>query len=446
MIMISFIQTSLRERAKYIALSLFIVLGVFVPVQGADSTATMPAEPAREYHQSEHLRDRYKIDDPWLSTLLGIPFRIIHIPLDILLYGVEKGVAVYDESKIGPRIQDLLNSDDGLRTVSPIYSSRHGAGLEFTVREILGPTWVLKCSGSMGNENRHHVQAQLFDLWSKDGKPRFSLNMDYQNLTSERFYGIGPETLEGHRTYYAHARGLVETGFQTGSNVPLTVRAGWSRHYVHDHDEDNLDDEELPISSRFSNETAPGLDDWISMYHLEVSGTYDSRKGLANPTRGQTLYVHSLWSRQTGTTDMFGFYRFDVDLSQYLHLFYGRVLVLRLAGSITRPLSGHTIPFYRLSELGEDETIRGFPRGRFRDRDRVYGSFEYRYPVHHRIDALWFVDAGQVAHDLTRDVHKDNLQVTWGGGFRIRNSDDEFLASLQVGFSSEGYRILFKLN
>ncbi len=444
--MISFIQTSVQERAKCIAFSLLLVLGLFVPAGGADSTATMRTDSVRKIHQTKHLRDRYKIDDPWISALLGIPFRIIHIPLDLFLYGVEKGVAVYDESKIGPRIQDLLNSDDGLRTVSPIYSSRHGAGLEFTVREILDPSFILKCSGSLGRENRHHVQAQLFDLWSKDGPPRFLLNVDYQNLTSERFYGIGPETLEGHRTYYAHARALMETGVQTGGSVPLTTRAGWSRHYVHDHDEEDMDDDELPISSRFSNETAPGLDDWISMLHLKVSGRYDSRDHLANPTRGQTLYVRSLWSGQIGARDTFGFYRFDLDLTQYLHLFYSRVLVLRLAGSITRPLSGRTIPFYQLSELGEDDTIRGFPRGRFRGRDRVYGSVEYRYPVHHRIDALWFVDAGQVAHDIRQDVHQDNLQVTWGGGFRIRNNDDEFLASLQIGFSSKGYRILFKLN
>ncbi|MDP8228814.1 MAG: BamA/TamA family outer membrane protein, partial [Candidatus Electryoneaceae bacterium] len=108
-------------------------------------------------------------------------------------------------------------------------------------------------------------------------------------------------------------------------------------------------------------------------------------------------------------------------------------------------------PFYHLGELGSDETIRGFTRGRFRDRDLLMGSVEYRYPIYQlkytrTVDAVLFVDTGQVADNIFQDVAVSMFQVGYGGGFRFYNEDEELVARLEIGVSKEMFRIYLMVN
>ena len=132
-------------------------------------------------------------------------------------------------------------------------------------------------------------------------------------------------------------------------------------------------------------------------------------------------------------------------MRQHIHLFYNRSLALRLAGEITEPFSDREVPFYYLSELGRGETIRGFSRGRFRARDMVLGSLEYRYPIWAKADAILFVDVGQVAEDIFNDLSTDNFEVGYGGGVRIWGKEG-LVTSFVIGKSSDGFRVYFGLN
>jgi outer membrane protein assembly factor BamA len=109
------------------------------------------------------------------------------------------------------------------------------------------------------------------------------------------------------------------------------------------------------------------------------------------------------------------------------------------------------IPFYLLSELGSDETIRGFSRGRFRDKDALLASAEYRYPIWedhpNSLDAFIFIDAGQVADFMLEDFKKDNTQFGYGLGFRFYNDEkDDLMGKISFGFSKERFRVVFALD
>ena len=93
--------------------------------------------------------------------------------------------------------------------------------------------------------------------------------------------------------------------------------------------------------------------------------------------------------------------------------------------------------------------MNGFSRSRFRDRDMVLGSIEYRYPIYDRhnsvIDAYIFVDGGQVSPDLFNELEADNFQFSFGGGFRVWSGDTESV-NLVIGKSKERFRVDLTMN
>jgi outer membrane protein assembly factor BamA len=175
----------------------------------------------------------------------------------------------------------------------------------------------------------------------------------------------------------------------------------------------------------------------------------DSKDRPGNPTHGfEASFSGGLY--QQVNSDDFGYWKYSADLTRYLHLFYDRILVLRVAAQRMDPLEGRSIPFYDLSELGRKETIRGFSRGRFRDRDMILASAEYRYPIwrnwdEYGIDFLLFADAGQVSPDLFEEASWENFQMGLGFGMRLWDQDGLAL-KLEAGWSAEEWRIYFVLN
>ena len=98
-----------------------------------------------------------------------------------------------------------------------------------------------------------------------------------------------------------------------------------------------------------------------------------------------------------------------------------------------------------MSELGHKDTVRGFSRGRFRERDMMLGSAEYHYPLMASLDAVLFLDAGQVSNDIFKTLSSDDFQYGYGGGINIwsRNS---LAAQILLGKSKDGFRMYLNLN
>ncbi len=75
----------------------------------------------------------------------------------------------------------------------------------------------------------------------------------------------------------------------------------------------------------------------------------------------------------------------------------------------------------------------------------VLASLEYRYPVMTRdnfelgVDALLFIDAGQVAPDILRQFSMEEFHIGFGGGLRIFSKNGRILHIL-VGKSPDGFR------
>jgi hypothetical protein len=181
---------------------------------------------------------------------------------------------------------------------------------------------------------------------------------------------------------------------------------------------------------------------------LELTLRYRPRDYIGEAASGPTASIGGGYHRQIGDDD-YGYRRLHAELALYLHLFHGRMLVMRTAGQMIDPLDGRTVPFYRLSEIGKRGTVRGFSRGRFRDLDMVVGSIEYHYPIwdrrHNRLNAFLFADGGQVVRDFRNDLDRDDLRFGFGGGIVLRSMEEEWLRFV-VGKSEERWRIYFIYN
>jgi outer membrane protein assembly factor BamA len=107
------------------------------------------------------------------------------------------------------------------------------------------------------------------------------------------------------------------------------------------------------------------------------------------------------------------FRRLDAEAQHFIPLLRENwVIALRALASSTTTGAANEVPFYLLPDLGH-ETLRGYPSWRFRDRNRLLLSGEYRWTAGSFVDMALFIDAGQVARRL-EDFSAQAFTKTYG--------------------------------
>lgn len=148
---------------------------------------------------------------------------------------------------------------------------------------------------------------------------------------------------------------------------------------------------------------------------------YDRRNDFNAPTRGyyaEALFqVNAPW---TGST--FSYTRTSLDLRGFLPVWPRQEHVL--AAQVYADLTTGDPPFNALGLLGGPRRMRGYYEGRYRARNLVGGQVEYRAHLFWRLGATAFV-AGGAVFDQWRAVQPDLLRWTWGGGLRVRISQED---------------------
>jgi hemolysin activation/secretion protein len=91
---------------------------------------------------------------------------------------------------------------------------------------------------------------------------------------------------------------------------------------------------------------------------------------------------------------------------------------------LNRADSGAGVPFTHMARVGSREGQRGYPTGRFRDRDAVALMSEWRYEVwrelqdRSRVEGFVFLDVSGVEHSLSALDRRD-LSAGYGFGMRV---------------------------
>ncbi len=389
----------------------------------------------------KHLRSEYK-NKTTCDKVFAFPGKLMYFPFKMIFLGIRETIVFVDQSKIIPRVQDFLVSDDGKRTAQPTYVSRIGLGIKYRQYQILNPESRIAAQAMFGLYQRQMYVIGL-ERVSLKGKILFTnIGMQYNKLTTESFYGIGPDTKKENRTNYTRERvaANVALGFYLSGKSTLETFVGFELNNILPGKNKNY-----PSTDKiYDNEALAGLATKVKLSNLEFKFTYDSRNRIGNPSSGWEIKTATGFFQQVAG-NQYGFSKFYLDVSRYIHLFYNRILKLRIGSEISEPFPDKDIPFYYLSELGEDISFRGFDRGRFRDNDLILGTAEYRFPVSQLLEGMFFSDVGEVAHNLFKDFSFRDLQITFGGGLRFISPEGN-VTKLEIGKSQDGFLMKFTLN
>ncbi len=380
-------------------------------------------------------------DELW-EQIVSLPGKVIYFTLH-LLFDVTKGTIWFvDESKIAPRTKDFLTADDGSWAFFPVYSSRGGAGVKYFHNGPFGYGERVTLNASAGLRRRQRYQAgiQQINLFNNAVSADFMIN--YRMYSDERFFGVGPDTQEKSETNYAREQLSVNAAFSVtmSEHTSAVFQLGIEKNNILSGRNTNSPS----TNTLFSGASLPGLRTSIELANAGLSILHDSRNHPGHTTAGGIdRFMLGVYTQTDD--DIYGFWWASIDIKRYFNLFFERVLILRVSGAVVEQYADRQIPFYYLSELGHKETIRGFKRGRFRDNDMVLGSLEYRYPLMTPVDAVLFLDAGQVADNIFNDFSADNFHYGYGGGFNIW-TENSIAAQLILGKSKDGLRFYLNLN
>lgn len=385
------------------------------------------------------------------EKVAAAPGYLIYLPL-WAAFTVTGGTIKYvEKTGIIGRTQELVTFDDGRGGIYPAYSGRSGAGLSFFLKNYVNEGFRFDATASYGFYDRSLFRLRYRRLEIFNGALITGLNLQYHNMTDERFFGIGPDAPKSPQTNFRQEQALADLtlGRRITDDIDINLIGGIEYNMATDSRNGTF----TPAIDIYPELGAAGWGTDVNFGHVDLRGVWDGRRNLGfRPLGGFLAFVDGSVYEDIGR-DRFGYTQVLVEYRQFIRLWHSRVLVLRANGWFADPLNNRAIPFYALPEHGEDETVRGYARGRWRDRDAVLASAEYRWAIWRTIDALLFTDASQVAENIFNDFDTNNIKWSYGGGFRlysapIRRGQTDFGSGVWLIFAQgeDGFRVHFRWN
>lgn len=269
-------------------------------------------------------------------------------------------------------------------------------------------------------ESRLELQSSLY--WD-DGKHYLKTRISHLG-TSERFYGIGPDTPESNKEIYRPRR--FQAYVEAFHHVLPYFRAGVRFEVESFEFREVQPDGQLsaPEFGRSTGETVLGPG---------VALEWDTRDQRYSPTRGLYYQLFGVLFDDALGSD-FDFTNFNVDLRNYFTLAPYHVLATQvfLYGATDNP------PFWRYASLGGRVHSRGYHRDRYLDKVLLAAQAEYRSPVYWRLSLSPFTGVATVRSSLKK-MSFEYLRPTVGFGFNVHYRDRSAIAArLDTAFGQEG--------
>jgi outer membrane protein assembly factor BamA len=257
----------------------------------------------------------------------------------------------------------------------------------------------------------------------------------YHENPEDDFFGIGSESRRNDRTNYLYRS--LEGGADAWLAPIKGFRAGGGVSYLSPSVGSGRDSRYASVEQVFDPATLPGFEGHLPDFlRVDAFLDYDRRDNPLYPRAG--TYLGTKFSNfRDRHQDRYHFRRWEFDAQQYLPFDNGyKVLALRGNVVMTDVGSQEAIPFVFLPDLG-GQRLRGFREFRFRDRNSVLATAEYRWEAWWALDMALFADGGKVAARRS-DIDLSDWELGYGMGFRF-HSKKAFSVRLDLGFSREGF-------
>ncbi|HHP7238650.1 MAG TPA: BamA/TamA family outer membrane protein [Longibacter sp.] len=318
--------------------------------------------------------------------------------------GVQGGVAVFDHDLWGLGHDARLSFIYGSR-------SRYEVDLDYRFGPVFGPHTTLTVNATFltNPERRYFLRGNRADR--RDETRYFTRQLSGRATLTlkplERL--VGDVEVEASRTFNKRADG--DLGDRLPVSLPgvgratalLTARTGWT----------------IDRTAREQQRIVRG-----TRVRLEGEATEDLSRGT------------------------FRYVGYAAEIQQYLPLPFlpsTRRLALRVRMEKVEPArGGAAVPFFRLPGIGGQTTVRSLVFERYVEEGALVANAEYQYPIWNRMDAVAFVDAGQVFNEF-EGIAVDRFHYSYGGGVRVIRGG-RLAFRFEVATGEEGLRTILTVN
>lgn len=253
----------------------------------------------------------------------------------------------------------------------------------------------------------------------------------------QSFYGVPSRHGDSdERSYFDFRRayGSVQIETRARRAMPVFGAGVGVLHYEHRLDPGSA------FAQRFSAPSLPGLGATVTYAQAQASAGFDWRPQRGYARRGGAVMVTA--RRSVDTAGDFTFSQVDYDVVQHVPVLRDAwVLSLHGRAETTFAPYKHEVPFFMLPALGNGTTLRGYANQRFRDRNSMLLSAEWRVLVNAVLDAAIFYDAGKVTARPSQ-FSRRHLESDYGVGLRFHSASTTPIR-IDVARSREGLRVMF---
>ncbi|HEY0056039.1 MAG TPA: polymerase [Pedobacter sp.] len=241
------------------------------------------------------------------------------------------------------------------------------------------------------------------DIWSRGNKYHYTADLRYRDFPIN-FYGVGDKTRKADEERISQKLGRV------GVQVEKLMRRGTYTGINLSYDNYRFSDKEpggLYESNGFIRDKDGGeviftglsqILDFRNSNTYTTSGTYIKLNYSVAPD----LFGGENFSGSTTKLDFRTFKSFDLKTVLGFQVVY-------------QTIQGSATPFYLLPQLGNDEIMRGYYTGRYRNRSLLATQFELKYKIIPQVGVVGFGGTGSVYNN---GLNIENFKPSYGAGIR----------------------------
>jgi outer membrane protein assembly factor BamA len=249
----------------------------------------------------------------------------------------------------------------------------------------------------------------------------------------DRFYGIGKDTPDLGTEDYTMDNFEIELDIEGPPFIFISDRSGFLFEYQ------NTDIVDTKDNLYLTNGDVIGEDGGQT---VGIGGiwSWDRRDNIFFPNSGEYHRVSILYYSE-GLGGDFTFVEFEFEERYYYPFAPDQIFAINF---YYNGVSGD-VPFYKLPALGGQNRMRGYFKGRYRDKQYLMGQMEYRRYFWWRLGFVAFVGAGDVAPEITKFT-LNTFKYSYGAGLRfLFNKAEKVNLRMDLGFGKDTNGIYFGL-
>lgn len=242
------------------------------------------------------------------------------------------------------------------------------------------------------------------DAWSPGNKYHFIGDIRFKKMPFN-FYGIGNQTLDRDKDKLVMQQ--LKVLFDAEKSLLPHTYTGVSVGF------ENYTFTDQAIGGIFSSSPAILDKDGGTVAYFGLSQSYDTRNSNNYTTKGFFGRLTYQYAPNFFGGENFTGSQIKVDVRNFWPL--SKKVVLGVQG-IYYTIQGSNTPFYLLQQMGNDQMMRGYYGGRYRDEHLLASQMELRYRFMNRFGVVAFAGAGKVFNNGGFDLK--SLKPNYGVGGR----------------------------